>query len=250
MPYLLVLSWAIEWQCIHRGQSCPATHLPISASAVLVFRSHWLLIGWWFSPSCLPLVYYHSQSILIQSVLFMGRQNARCHILSFFRFCRRHHFQVLADPLLWSMIWDHSTGICHFQYDRVLREWSLIPFRPSLHLSLGLPFPRVHLTVPWMMSFFQGSLLTFCNFLQTWPKYFNLCWSIVVVSDGSLPMRDCMCPLMWSLHDIPGRILQGNWTLRLPAILPPTHWIAKFSAHLPTIGLLVMVRVYGLGLIA
>ena len=64
------------------------------------FRSHRQLIGWLFSPSSLPLIYYHNQSILVRPVLCIGRQNAGCHICSTPRFShRRHHFQVTADPL-------------------------------------------------------------------------------------------------------------------------------------------------------
>ena len=133
----------------------------------------------------------------------MGRQNLRCHIRSTLRFCSRHHFQVTADPLC-PMIWGHSTSIYHLQYGRVLREWPVISFRPSLHLSLDLPFPWVSLKGIWMTIFSNLSP----DLLQTWPKYLNFCWSILVLSDDYLPMRDCMCSLvMWSLHDIPGGFL-------------------------------------------
>ena len=92
------------------------SHLPISASAVLVFRFHRQLTGWWFSPSCLPLIYDHNQGILVRYVLWIGRQNAGCHICSTPRFSSSHrrHLQVTADPL-WPMIWDHTTSICHLQ---------------------------------------------------------------------------------------------------------------------------------------
>ena len=47
--------------------------------------------------------------------------------------------------------------------------------------------------------------------LQTWSKYFSLCWPIVVVSDGYLSMRDCMCSLViGSLYDIPSSFLQHH----------------------------------------
>ena len=85
------------------------------------------------------------------------------------------------------MIWDHTTSICHLQYDRVLREWPVIFFRVSLHLTLGLLFLRIPLKVPWMMIFFFSKWSP--ALLQTWPKYFSLCWPILVDSDGYLPMR-------------------------------------------------------------
>ena len=119
---------------------------PICPSQLLLSlfsRSHWQFIGW-FSPSCLPLVYHHDQSILVRSGLCLGRQNSRCHICSFLRFCCRFHFQITDDPLR-PMIWDHSTGICHLQYGRVFNRVAsdlLQVITPSHLEPPGSPFHR------------------------------------------------------------------------------------------------------------
>ena len=140
----------------HFGFCCPCFEVPST--------THW----WLFSPSCLPLIHYHNQGILVRSVLWIGRQNAGCHICSTPRFSRRRHFQVTADPL-WPMIWNHTTSICHLQYGRVSREWPVIFFRVSLHPShLG---PSVS-TDPFKGAlnddfFFQSGLLPFCKHGQS-----------------------------------------------------------------------------------
>ena len=181
----------------HFSFCCPCFQVPST--------THWMIIFSKFPPP--PLIYYHNQGILVRSVLCIGRQNAGCNVCSTPRFSRHRHFQVTADPL-WPMIWDHTTSICHRQYGRVLREWPVIFFRVSLHLTLGLLFLRIPLKVPWMMIFFSKWSAAL---LQTWPKYFSLCWPILVDSDGYLPMRDCMCSLvMRSLYDIPSSFLQHH----------------------------------------
>ena len=98
------------------------------------------------------------------------------------------------------MIWDHSTSICHLQYGRVLIEWPVISFRSSLHLTLGLLDP-----------IFTGSFKGALNddfFSRTKVHKLSLCWSILVVSDDYLPMRDLYSLVKWSDHGIPSNFLQ------------------------------------------
>ena len=123
------------------------------------------------------------------------------------------------------MIWDRTTSICHLQYGRVLREWPVIFFSLSLHLTLALLFLRIPVKVPWMMIFFFSKWSP--ALLQAWPKYFSFGWPILFANEGLYVLIGDEISLWYPKQLSPAPHLKG-WYCS-PVCLSDSLWLTSIE---------------------